>query len=55
MDHPEEQVQQAADFLKALANPNRLMILCFLLEGEFSVGELEEKLDLRQPTRIQRR
>lgn len=50
MDHFEEQVQDAADFLKALANPNRLMILCFLKDGEFSVGELEEKLALRQPT-----
>lgn len=50
MDHYEEKVREAADFLKALANPNRLMILCFLLDGEHSVGELEEKLDLRQPT-----
>lgn len=50
MDVVEEQVCNAADFLKALANPNRLLILCFLLDGEFSVGELEEKLDLRQPT-----
>jgi len=50
MDHLEEQVCNAADFLKALANPNRLMILCFLRDGEFSVSELEEKLDLRQPT-----
>lgn len=50
MDHLEEQVHDAADFLKALANPNRLMILCFLRDGEYSVSELEEKLDLRQPT-----
>ena len=50
MDHLEEQVHDAADFLKALANPNRLMILCFLRDGEFSVSELEDKLDLRQPT-----
>ena len=50
MDHLEEQVLRAADFLKALANPNRLLILCFLRDGEFSVRELEEKLDLRQPT-----
>jgi DNA-binding transcriptional ArsR family regulator len=50
MDHLEEQVQAAADFLKALANPNRLMILCLLRDNEFSVSELEEKLALRQPT-----
>lgn len=50
MDHLEEQVLRAADFLKALANPNRLLILCFLRDGEYSVRELEEKLELRQPT-----
>ena len=41
---------QAADFLKALANENRLLILCHLSEGEMSVSELEEALGLRQPT-----
>jgi DNA-binding transcriptional ArsR family regulator len=50
MDHTEEQVLKAADFLKALANPNRLMILCLLLDKEFAVSELEDRLDLRQPT-----
>lgn len=50
MDHTEEQVLKAAEFLKALANPNRLMILCLLLDKECAVGELEERLDLRQPT-----
>lgn len=41
---------QAADFLKALANENRLLILCHLSEGEMSVSELESVLGLRQPT-----
>jgi DNA-binding transcriptional ArsR family regulator len=41
---------RAADFLKALAHESRLMILCFLAEGEKSVSELEELLSLRQPT-----
>lgn len=41
---------RAADFLKALANENRLLILCHLSEGEMSVTELEEALGLRQPT-----
>ena len=50
MDHLEEQVLAAADFLKALANPNRLMILCLLRDNEYSVSELEERLALRQPT-----
>lgn len=42
--------ERAADFLKALAHQNRLMILCFLSEGEKSVSELEEFLSLRQAT-----
>lgn len=50
MEHLEEQVLKAADFLKALANPHRLMILCLLREDEFAVSELELRLDLRQPT-----
>jgi len=42
--------KRASDFLKALAHESRLMILCFLAEGEKSVGELEDLLNLRQPT-----
>ena len=42
--------QRAADFLKALAHESRLMILCILAEGEKSVSELEDILNLRQPT-----
>ncbi|MCK9913996.1 metalloregulator ArsR/SmtB family transcription factor [Microbacteriaceae bacterium K1510] len=42
--------KRASDFLKALAHESRLMILCFLAEGEKSVSELEELLKLRQPT-----
>lgn len=45
-----EGASQAADFLKALANENRLLILCHLSEGEMSVSELEDALNLRQPT-----
>jgi ArsR family transcriptional regulator, virulence genes transcriptional regulator len=41
---------RACDFLKALTNPNRLIILCLLAEGEKSVSELEALLRLRQPT-----
>ncbi|MGA9488036.1 MAG: metalloregulator ArsR/SmtB family transcription factor [Methylocella sp.] len=38
----------AAAFLKILANDWRLMILCELLKGERSVGELEEIVNLSQ-------
>lgn len=40
----------AEDMLKALANRHRLMILCQLSEGERSVGELADFLDLRDST-----
>lgn len=40
----------ASDFLKALANENRLLLLCLLADGEKSVTELENSLQLRQPT-----
>jgi ArsR family transcriptional regulator len=43
----------ATRFLKALANRNRLMILCNLIDGEKSVGQLERSLGLRQPTMSQ--
>ncbi len=43
-------IVEAADLLKIIANPNRLAILCRLSEGEASVGEMEEKLGIRQPT-----
>ena len=45
-----ENAQRAAEFLKALAHENRLMILCILSQGERSVSELEDMLSLRQPT-----
>lgn len=45
-----ENAREATAFLKALSNEHRLMILCLLAEGERSVGELEDALQLRQPT-----
>jgi DNA-binding transcriptional ArsR family regulator len=43
-----EHAGDAAQLLKALANENRLMILCLLVEAERSVGELNALLDLSQ-------
>ncbi|MCE4063303.1 metalloregulator ArsR/SmtB family transcription factor [Pandoraea sputorum] len=40
----------ATALLRALANEDRLLILCQLTQGELSVGELEAQLDIRQPT-----
>ena len=42
--------KKASDLLKAVANENRLLLLCLLAEGEKSVTELEGILALRQPT-----
>jgi DNA-binding transcriptional ArsR family regulator len=50
LDRMVDNAKRASDFLKALAHESRLMILCILAEGEKSVGELEDMLDLRQPT-----
>jgi len=41
---------QACRLLKVLSNPDRLMILCQLTQGEMRVGELEEALGIVQPT-----
>jgi len=38
----------AADLLKALANSQRLRILCLLHDSEMSVGELNQHVELSQ-------
>jgi len=40
----------ASDLLKALANPNRLKILCHLIEGEKSVGQIATLIGIRETT-----
>jgi DNA-binding transcriptional ArsR family regulator len=39
---------QAADLLRALANEQRLMILCNLVAGPLTVGELNARVSLSQ-------
>jgi DNA-binding transcriptional ArsR family regulator len=41
--------QKAEKLLKLLSHKHRLLILCLLLEGEKTVFELEQVLNLRQP------
>ena len=41
---------EAATLLKALANPDRLLLLCSLVEGECNVSGLESLTGIRQPT-----
>ncbi|WP_192984093.1 MULTISPECIES: ArsR/SmtB family transcription factor [unclassified Pseudomonas] len=40
----------AGQLLKALANPDRLLLLCQLSQGELNVSELETLLGIQQPT-----
>ncbi len=43
-----KQAGEAASFLKALANDQRLAILCTLLEGPQSVGQINERVQVSQ-------
>lgn len=50
---PEDMAERAGEvgaLLKTLAHPARLTIVCTLVEGERSVGELEAEIDVHQPT-----
>lgn len=44
----EQNAQKAAQLLKSLANPSRLMVLCHLSKAECTVGELEKLVGLSQ-------
>ena len=46
----EGKAMEVAAILKTLAHPARLMLACALVEGEYSVGQLEDKLGIRQPS-----
>lgn len=45
-----ESAAAAGQLLKTLANPDRLLLLCQLSQGERNVGELEALLGIVQPT-----
>lgn len=44
---------EACELLKAMSNRHRLMILCHLIEGEKSVGQLADLLGIRDSTASQ--
>jgi ArsR family transcriptional regulator, virulence genes transcriptional regulator len=50
VDTMEAAADRASDLLKALANRHRLLIICQLIDGERSVGDLAEFLGLRDST-----
>lgn len=41
---------KACSLLKTMANEDRLMLLCHLIDAELNVGELEILTQIRQPT-----
>jgi len=41
---------EAVAALKVLANQERMLLLCQLAQGEMCVSDLEEQLEIRQPT-----
>ena len=49
-----ERMQSSADeacrLMKVLSNRDRMMLLCQISQNEMCVGELEERLDIHQPT-----
>ena len=40
----------ACRLMKTLSNPDRLLLLCQLAQGEMRVGELEKRVGIAQPT-----
>lgn len=54
--HPTDMIKmraaasEATTVLRTLANEDRLLLLCQLSQGEMSVSELEDTLEIRQPT-----
>jgi len=50
LDRMQAAAREACGLLKVLSNPDRLLILCQLSQGEARVGELEEMLGIAQPT-----
>ncbi|HEY3540718.1 MAG: metalloregulator ArsR/SmtB family transcription factor [Trinickia sp.] len=42
--------EKACALLKVLANPDRLLLMCQLSQGEWCVSDLEEQLGIHQPT-----
>ena len=50
LDVMREKAGRASQLLSAMSNEKRLLILCQLVEGECTVGELAERLGIRQST-----
>ena len=49
----QEKAEQVSDLLKLLSAPNRLMILCHLIDSEKCVGELCDLVGMKPPAMSQ--
>jgi len=46
----QQTASEACNLLKILANPDRLLLLCQLSQGEYCVSDLEVRTGIQQPT-----
>ena len=45
-----EAAESACALMKVLSNPDRMLLLCELAEGERNIGELQDAVGVQQPT-----
>ena len=50
LDVLRQAASEACSLLKVLANPDRLLLLCQMTQGEYCVSDLESLTGIRQPT-----
>ncbi|KUJ80289.1 transcriptional regulator [Microbulbifer flavimaris] len=50
LDKMRASADTASAMLRSLGNQDRLLLLCQLSQEELCVGDLEERLDIRQPS-----
>jgi len=50
IEHMRRNAAEATALLRALAHDDRLLLLCQLSQMELCVSDLEEQLEIRQPT-----
>ncbi|MEO8386306.1 MAG: metalloregulator ArsR/SmtB family transcription factor [Betaproteobacteria bacterium] len=50
LEHMRSSASRTCAMLKTLANPDRLLLLCQISQSECCVSDLEEALDIHQPT-----
>ena len=50
LENLRERAEPASRLMKAFANKDRLLILCYLAEGERQVSELEALVQIKQPS-----